>query len=114
MMENFGPVFPGIPGDFARRVNLDGHDLTNAGTLDNDDESAYATGGTAPLFASLDIAHDEGVTDICSRNNMCRGYRESTVRLGVVVVVAQIDQESVLADVCWDTFELESLETSPS
>jgi len=36
VLENGGPVFPGVPGDFARRVDLNGHDLANAGTLDND------------------------------------------------------------------------------
>lgn len=77
MMEDLGPVFPGIPGDFAGGINLDGHDLADAGTLDDDNEGANATGGATPLFASLNIADDEGVADVCSGNDVCGGYRKS-------------------------------------
>lgn len=36
------------------------------------------------------------------------------MRLGMAVMVAQIDEEGVLTDVCRNAFQLEGLETSPS
>jgi len=50
--------------------NLDGHDLADAGTFDNNDKRANSTVMTTPLFASLNICDNEWVADICARNDM--------------------------------------------
>jgi hypothetical protein len=133
MMEDLRPVFPGVPGDFARGVNLYGHDLADAGTLDNNHKCANATGRTTPFFASLDVTNDEGVANVCSGNDMCGGYRKSfltgsvnhtmayqrmidvpTMGFRMAVMVAQFDEEGALTDVCRNAFQLKSLETCPT
>jgi hypothetical protein len=70
VLENGGPVFPGVPGDFAGRVNLDRHHLADASTLDDDDQRADPAVLTTPLLASLDISNDERVADVSARNDM--------------------------------------------
>ena len=82
MLENGGPIFPGVPRDFARRVDLNGHDLANTGTLNDDNQCADTAVLTTPLFTSLDISDNDRIANVRARNNVrsCNGETNSETR----------------------------------
>lgn len=132
MRKHTRPIVPRVPRNLRRRVDLNGHNLGDAATLDDDDKCADAPAIPASFLASLDVSYDEWVMDIGPWYNMGRDYRKSTrahvsidgarrrngtsdlptIRLGMRMV-AQVNEQRVLPNICRDTFELQCLETSP-
>jgi len=45
-------------------VDFDGHDLADAGTVEDDDEGAKASLLSRPRVARLDLGDNEGVADV--------------------------------------------------
>ena len=85
MAEDGGPVVAGVPGDLGGGVDLDGHDLADAGALDDDDERADAAVLAAPLLAALDVADDERVADVRARDDVRRADGEAGERVSARV-----------------------------
>lgn len=70
MRENLCPVVAGVPANFCRWVNLDGHDLGGGAALNDDDQSPNAAILSAALLAALNVADHEGIPDVGARNYM--------------------------------------------
>jgi len=74
MSEDVCPILSAVPCYFTWRVDFDGHDLADGAALDEDDACADTAGLSAALFASLDISDNEGIADVCARNDMSSRY----------------------------------------
>jgi hypothetical protein len=117
------PIVPRVPRNLRRRVDFNGHNLGDTTTLEDDDECPDAPAIPAPFLASLDVSYDERVMDIAPRYNVGRGYRKSTrARVSIdgvrrrkgtsdlptlrlaVRMVAQVNEQRVLPNICRDTF----------
>jgi len=112
VVQDASPVVARVPGDFGRRVDLDGHDLADPPTLDDDHGRPDPPVVSTPLLAALNVGDDQRIADVGSRNDVSGRDRESTVGFGVRGRF-QLDEESVLADVGGDAFQLEGLEAGP-
>ena len=64
MSRHLFPIFPSVPRDGAGMVDFDGHDLADAGTVEDDDEGAKASLLSRPRVARLDLGDNEGVADV--------------------------------------------------
>lgn len=77
VVEDVVPIFSSIPSDFARGVDLDGHDLADTTALDDDYSGADTPIMTTAFFATLDISDDEWITDVCTGNDMGTCHRKA-------------------------------------
>lgn len=79
MVEDLRPIFPAVPGDLGRRVDLHRHNLGDTAALENDDEGTDTAALAAALLSSLDVSDDEGIPDICAWDNVGSSDGESAV-----------------------------------
>ena len=79
--EHVAPVFSGVPRDPGRRVDLDGHHLAYAPTLNDNHRTADASAPTTAILTTMNVRADELVVvgDIRPRNDACRLDRKSVV-----------------------------------
>lgn len=61
VVQDLCPVIAGIPSDFAGRIHLDGHHLTDTPALDEDDQRPDATTLATTVLPPLDVCSHERI-----------------------------------------------------
>ena len=81
MPEHVAPVIPSVPRDSGGRIDLDGHNLADVPTLNENHRTADAAALAAAIFTTMNVRADELVVvgDIRPRNDACRLDRKSVV-----------------------------------
>ena len=74
MPEHVAPVIPSVPRDSGGRVDLDGHNLADVPTLNENHRTADAAALAAAILTTMDVRADEWVIvgDIRPRDDVCR------------------------------------------
>ena len=64
MSRHLLPIFPRVSGDRVGMVDSSGHDLTDAGTVEDGGKAAKAIFLTTPHIAGLDLGKDDIGADV--------------------------------------------------